>query len=120
METIRDRFIIHMLTGLPPRAALTKTLAEASIHIEKHGSPSTLNSILIRLGLTDLVGKTVTEVLSILSSLINLTLTIVEAPGGVNDVPSPECIEANLPRGRPPTEDDIRRAWDLCVSRTSK
>jgi hypothetical protein len=120
METIRDRFVTHMLTGLSARAALAKALVEASTRIEKEASRHALPSILSRLGLTDLIGKASIDVLRIVNRQLDGILSFVPVPGGVTSVPSPECIEAQLPKDRPATGDDIEKAWDICIAGTSK
>lgn len=32
-------------------------------------------------------------------------------------VPSPECLEANLPKDRPFTREDVAAAWKACLTR---
>lgn len=39
---------------------------------------------------------------------------VVSGGGGVASIPSPECIASHLPDGRPPTEDELLEAWELC------
>jgi hypothetical protein len=45
----------------------------------------------------------------------DLVQGIIVRPGGdIRGLPRPACIEAHLPVGRKPSDDELRRAWDLC------
>jgi hypothetical protein len=120
MESTRDRFVINMRTGLSIRPALAKALLEALIQIEQEKSESMLTTVLNSLGLTDLSGKALTEVRSILNRRVDGLLYVVPTPGAPTSIPTPECIDANLPKDRPITEEDIRKAWDKCIITTSR
>jgi hypothetical protein len=39
---------------------------------------------------------------------------IINPGGGVGEVPTPQCVEAHLPKGRKPTPAEIRAAWKAC------
>lgn len=43
---------------------------------------------------------------------------IVRPNGSIVGIPRPECIESHLPPGRPPTDEELREAWELCRTRS--
>jgi hypothetical protein len=46
--------------------------------------------------------------------LDNVRRVIIDDPGSILDIPDPQCIQQNLPRGRKPTLDEIKRAVERC------
>lgn len=40
---------------------------------------------------------------------------IVTSGGGVGGIPTPECIKSHLPKGRKPTSQELRDAWEACA-----
>jgi hypothetical protein len=51
-----------------------------------------------------------------LNEEISVTRNVyIVLPGlDLDDIPSSACMEAHLPQGRPPTRDELRRAWEKC------
>jgi len=43
-------------------------------------------------------------------------LQIVMPGDDIQGIPSPSCIARHLPTDRPPTADEIRRAWQQCTA----
>jgi hypothetical protein len=45
---------------------------------------------------------------------IGSAVQIVLPGDDLDGIPSARCMEARLPQGRPPTRDELRRAWEAC------
>lgn len=115
MESVKDRFVRLMLEGLSGDVALALALAE-TIEVLRAAkrSEAAMERIESELGFRDL-GEA-RELHYIVNE--NIYALIVEGAKRLRDIPSASCIQSHLPRGRKATEDDLRRAWDLCCNQS--
>jgi hypothetical protein len=42
---------------------------------------------------------------------------VLPLPPELGALPNPSCIEALLPKDRPPTDQEIREAWEKCLGK---
>ena len=110
MASARDRFVALVLEGASDRATLEKALTTVFTERLKLSAVAKDKS-------AELLTKTF---FSIMELFTVFAVRIAPEGTGVEDIPSPDCMEKHLPKDRKWTEDDIGRAWDTCLKSTSK
>lgn len=113
MGRVRDQFVDLVLEGSSDRATLEEALRKISNREGKRGGAvekvkEKAKNILVE------------SIFKIMKSLPVLAVHIGPAGTGVEDIPSPACMEEHLPKDRKWTKADIEQAWEICLSDTSK
>jgi hypothetical protein len=110
VERVQDRFVELVLEGSSDRETLEKALSTALTE------RSNLSAI-AKEKMTDLLVKAIFSVMELLPIF---AMRVAPEGTGVEDIPSPACMEKHLPKDRKWTKDDIQHAWDICLKSTSK
>jgi hypothetical protein len=110
VTSARDRFVTLAYKGASDRATLEKALSTVLTERMKPSAIAKEKS-------TELLAKTF---FSLMELFPVSAVRIAPEGSGVEDIPSPACMEKHLPTDRKWTEDDIRSAWDTCLKNTSR
>lgn len=118
MRQLRDIFCDHVGAGASVEQAMRMALDEAAAQLAQgRASSSHLAQIAQALGLKALLDQGLAAVLQFaLTHWMNVPLSVLPGPQGVRGIPSPDCIEAQLPKDRPATREEVLRAWDQCTA----
>jgi hypothetical protein len=109
-SSARSRFTALVLEGESDRATLEKALSTVLVERIKP-------SAIAKEKAAELLMKTF---LSIMDHFSVFALRIAPEGTGVEDIPSPACMETHLPKDRKWTDADIEQAWNTCLKNTSK
>jgi hypothetical protein len=110
MGTVRERFVVLVLEGSSDRHTIEKALSTALTERSKLGAIAKDKA-------ADLL---VRAMFSVMELLPVFAVRLAPEGSGVEDIPSPACMEKHLPKDRKWTEDDIQRAWNACLKNISK
>src|SRR5437879_2765554 len=122
---LMQRFTEHVIHGVKAREAMAYSIADASLELSKMiTSGFRLETALqyIGVGNSDEVADRIYQAVKDYSvrgyyrtrEPSPIICRIVLTGGGVQGVPTPECIESHLPEGRKPTAEEIKEAWEAC------
>jgi len=131
MELLREMFVHNVGRGMSIKAACKRTAFWAANDV--HDSISTgenLRESLSRLGFRDVdllvkkinqsdYGDQAREIpeFKFPDQISKNLFFIITEPGGVGGVPTPDCIASNLPKGREPTKEELKAAWEKCAKK---
>lgn len=113
MTSLRDQFVALVLEGSPGRETLEKALREVLTKRDKRkGAVEKAKE-----KATNLLIKSIDKIMEFLPVQ---AMRVSPVGTGVQDIPSPACMDEHLPKDRKWTKADIEKAWDTCLNNTSK
>ena len=110
--SLRDQFVTLAVNGPSERKTLDRALAHVMAGARRGGPVDHAKE-----KATDLLAE---AFFSIMELLPVFALRVSPEGTGVEDIPSPACMEKHLPKDRKWTEDDVERAWNICLKSTSR
>lgn len=119
MQPVKQKFAEYAVASADVVQAVRMALRDAADELRRGAAQGdALEDVALRLGLRDLRDQGIETVGRFaLTDWMTVPMSMLPGPGGVRDVPDPDCVVAHLPTDRTPTRADYERAWELCVRR---
>jgi hypothetical protein len=113
---IEDLFVSNCEAGDSVASALDRAIANTATAVRQRlasgeDAVAVAESVGVLLRDAQKFGE---RILAIGSGLTDVILAIVLRSPDVTHVPSADCMAANLPQDREPTEEELREAWRIC------